>query len=221
MKLMLLLILGVLNLSLQRQCKIYDRISKSDYETTYSHDGGVYIDTYDFDGDDYIKIYVTAYNGYIEDSYIYYDGSNSEPQKNTYYDVYEYVSYDSYSYSSSYTYSYPYYYYNYYTYYYKIPKPSERYLLIAIPTYYGSSVEIGHSSGFAVWIIVVIVIVVIAIAVGIIIYFIIRKKAKSYVAPVPNPGYYPPVNAYATNPSPYTPPPAFVPSYPPAAPNYY
>ena len=78
MKLMLLLILGVLNLSLQKQCKIYDRISKSDYETTYSHDGGVYIDTYDFDGDDYIKIYVTVYNDYFKDFIIYYDGLGTQ-----------------------------------------------------------------------------------------------------------------------------------------------
>ena len=218
---MLLLILGVLNLSLQRQCQIYDRLFKSDYETTSSHNGGVYIDTHDFDGDDYIKIYVTVYDGYFIDTDLYYDGMNSQPEKNEFYNVYSYVYRDSYSHSGSYTYDYSHYYYSYFTYYYEIPKPNGRYLLIAIPDYYGTSVEIGHSSGFPVWAIVLIIIVVIAIAVGIIIYFIIRRRARSYVAPVPNPGYYPPVNAYATNPSPYTPPPAAVPSYPPAVPNYY
>jgi len=228
MKLIFLLILGFLKLSLEdKQCEIFDYISKSRYTTSYNNGRGVYIDTSEFDGDDDIGIYVTVYDGYFKEFNIYYGSTSSKPQMGITPILSYYESSYSSSYSGYYTYDYYYTYYYHYTSYYKIPKPSERYLLIAIPDFIGSYVEIGHSTGFPVWaiaVIVVVVIIIIIAAVVIIIYYIRRRAriANTYVAPASNPGYYPPMNAYANNPSPaYTPPPAVVPSYPPAVPNYY
>ena len=96
-------------------------------------------------------------------------------------------------------------------------------MLIAIPEYNGSYVEIGYSSGFRICaIVVIVVVVIIIIAVGIILFYIRRRARNTYIPPASNPEYFPPMNAYANNPSPaYTSPPTVVPSYPPAVPNYY
>ena len=221
MKLIFLFFLGFLNLSLEKQCEIYNYISKTSYVTSYSNGRGVYIDTYDFDGDDYIGIYVTVYNGYFQEYGIYYDDDNTSPTKGTTLDLNKYESSYASSYSNSYYSSYYHHYiYDSYTSYFKISKPSNRYLIIAIPDFYGSSVEIGYSNGFPVWAIVLIVIVVVIIIVGVIIgiIFYIRRKARNaYISPPVNPGYYPPTGAYANTSPGYIAPPA----YPPAAPTYY
>ena len=221
MKLIFVLILCFLNLSLEKQCQIINYISESKYETSYSNGKGVYIDTYDFDGDDYIGIYVTVYNGYFQEYGVYYESDDTYPTIGTSLDVNKYESSYASSYSSSY-YSYYYYHniYDYYTSYFKIAKPSERYLLIAIPEFYGSYVEIGYSNGFSVWAIVLIVILVVIIIVGVIIgiiFFIRRKARNAYIPPPANPGYYPPTNAYANTAPGFIAPPA----YPPVAPTYY
>ena len=168
MKLIFLLILAFLKYSIEAtQWERVGYISKSQSYTlrTNSASSCVYLDTNEFSSDiSYIEIYVTTYNGRFTTQYMYYEYSNSLVSSivlsnNKYYD---YSSYSSY-YND---------YYDDFTYYFKIPKRNYRYLYLSIlPTYYwgwNSRVEIGVSSGLAVWIIAVIVVAAIIIIGGII-----------------------------------------------------
>ena len=188
MKLIFLLILAFLKYSIEAtQWTRVGYISKSHSYTskTNSASSCVYLDTNEFSSDiSYIEIYVTTYNGRFTTQYMYYEYSNSLVSsivlsKNKYYD---YSSYSSY-YND---------YYDDFTYYFKIPKRNYRYLYLSIlPTYYwgwNSRVEIGVSSGLAVWIIAVIVVGAIIIIGGIITTIICcRRRRYSYIAPVSGP----------------------------------
>ena len=177
MKLIFLLILAFLKYSIEAtQWERVGYISKSQSYTlrTNSASSCVYLDTNEFSSDiSYIEIYVTTYNGRFTTQYMYYEYSNSLVSSivlsnNKYYD---YSSYSSY-YND---------YYDDFTYYFKIPKRNYRYLYLSIlPTYYwgwNSRVEIGVSSGLAVWIIAVIVVAAIII-IGVIIATIICCRRR-------------------------------------------
>ena len=188
MKLIFLLILAFLKYSIEAtQWERVGYISKSQSYTlrTNSASSCVYLDTNEFSSDiSYIEIYVTTYNGRFTTQYMYYEYSNSLVSSivlsNPKY--YDYSSYSSYDYG----------YYDDFTYYFKIPKRNYRYLYLSIlPTYYwgwNSRVEIGVSSGLAVWIIAVIVVAAIIIIGGIITTIICcRRRRYSYIAPVSGP----------------------------------
>ena len=188
MKLIFLLILAFLKYSIEAtQWTRVGYISKSHSYTskTNSASSCVYLDTNEFSSDiNYIEIYVTTYNGRFTTQYMYYEYSNSLVSSivlsNPKY--YDYSSYSSY-YND---------YYDDFTYYFKIPKRNYRYLYLSIlPTYYwgwNSRVEIGVSSGLAVWIIAVIVVAAIIIIGGIITTIICcRRRRYSYIAPVSGP----------------------------------
>ena len=186
MKLIFLLILAFLKYSIEAtQWERVGYISKSHSYTskTNSPSSCVYLDTNEFSPDiSYIEIYVTTYNGRFTTQDMYYEYSNSlvssivlsTPKH------YDYSSYSSYDYG----------YYDDFTYYFKIPKRNHRYLYLSIlPTDgWNSRVEIGVSSGLAVWIIAVIVVAAIIIIGGIITTIICcRRRRYSYIAPVSGP----------------------------------
>ena len=188
MKLIFLLILAFLKYSIEAtQWERVGYISKSQSYTlrTNSASSCVYLDTNEFSSDiSYIEIYVTTYNGRFTTQDMYYEYSDSVVST---IDLSSYKRYDYSSYSSYYND-----YYDDFTYYFKIPKRNYRYLYLSIlRTYYwgwNSRVEIGVSSGLAVWIIAVIVVAAIIIIGGIITTIICcRRRRYSYIAPVSGP----------------------------------
>ena len=214
MKLIFLLILPILNCeTVYTICKIYASISKTSYKTIYpdytssSNSICVYLDTNEFNSDDkYIEIYTTVYNGRFIRSDIYYDSTNIQPYYNQELSLTKKTGYDYSSYSSSNSYTYnSYHFYEDFTYYFKILKPNNRYLILHVPNsenYFwrsGYRVEIGVSSGLAVWIIIIIVVAAIIIISGIITTIICcRRRRYSYIAPVSGPiaPYSPLVSPY-------------------------
>ena len=188
MKLIFLLILAFLKYSIEAtQWTRVGYISKSHSYTSrtnsYSLSSCVYLEPNEFSPDiSYIEIYVTTYNGRFITQDMYYEYSDSLVST---IDLSSYKRYDYSSYSSYYNG-----YYDDFTYYFKIPKRNHRYLYLSIlPTDgWNSRVEIGVSSGLAVWIIAVIVVAAIIIIGGIITTIICcRRRRYSYIAPVSGP----------------------------------
>ena len=182
----------------ERTCTVYGSISKSNYLTIKPDNKYycVYLDTNDFDSNTKeIEIYATVYNGRFTETLMYYGYTNNlvSPNKYAVLDTYKYNDYSSYSSSDYYSYN-GYRYYEDYTYYFKIPKNYGRYLYISVPesiNYVGGGykVEIGVSSGLAVWVIIVIIIAAIAVIAGIIVTIICcrRRRYGGYIAPVSGP----------------------------------
>ena len=199
MKLIFLLILAILSYSIEeRTCTVYGSISKSNYLTIKPDNKYycVYLDTNDFDSNTKeIEIYATVYNGRFTETFMYYGFTNNIVSSDKYavLNTFKYNDYSSYSSSDYYSYN-GYRYYDDYTYYFKIPKNYGRYLYISVPdsiNYVGGGykVEIGVSSGLAVWVIIVIIIAAIAVIAGIIVTIICcrRRRYGGYIAPVSGP----------------------------------
>ena len=186
MKLIFLLILAFLKYSIEAtQWERVGYITKTKSFTlrTYSLSSCVYLEPNEFSPDiSYIEIYVTTYNGRFITQDMYYEYSDSLVSTIVLnnYERYDYSSYSSYHND----------YYDDFTYYFKIPKRNHRYLYLSILPSDGwnSRVEIGVSSGLAVWIIAVIVVAAIIIIGGIITTIICcRRRRYSYIAPVSGP----------------------------------
>ena len=199
MKLTFLLILAILSYSIEdRTCTAYSSISKSKYLTITPGNryDCVYLDTIDFNSDTKeIEIYATVYNWRFTENFIYYGFTNNLVSSDKYPVLYttKFNDYSSYSSSNSYYYN-NYRYYDDFTYYFKIPKQTERYLYLSVPystTYlnWGYKVEIGVSSGLAIWAIILIIIAAIAVIAGIIVTIICcrRRRYGGYIAPVSGP----------------------------------
>ena len=210
MKLMLLLILGLFNLYEGKNCNIEGQLHKNGkfsikYEySTYS--SCVYLDTSEFSDDKEIELQVTIYDAYFWESDMYYDEFDGIVTSSGV-DVKKYQPRYSSS-SASYT---SIIYYDEISYYYKIPKPSKKYLYVALPRYIGysySNIEI-KVSGINIGLIVGIVVGV-AVVAGVVIFLVIFFRRRRFVSN-PNSGYVPQTNVY-------TPPTTAYAGYPPTQP---
>ena len=216
MKLIFLLIIGLLQLTEERNCSLLGKLTKKNSLTTRINNYCVYIDTYDFEKETEFEIKATVYKGYFVEEKMCYVGNNSIPsvlntESCTRYCGMNYPGFDEDIDDSYYQHNYN----SRFSYYFKIPKPRERYLFVSIPNYaieYDSKVKIEFGSLSEVWVITIIVIVSIfsSIIISVIIYAICTSKRKRKDPPS-GPLYYPSNNSNINNPPAYTPPPELIP----------
>jgi len=162
MKLIFFLILILLNLSEGKDYKVLGRLSKKENQETSKNYYCVYIDTSEFEKDDKISIKITVYSGSFDDSTLYYGYSDTEPIVEEYAKADRQKSPDSHDCQEQEAWGFTIYYY-YYTNLYKVPKSSERYLIVGIPEFSGHLkyyVELEISKWiFPIWLKVILVLV--------------------------------------------------------------
>ena len=136
MKLIFFLIVGLLNLSEGNDYKVLGRLSKKENQETSKNDYCVYIDTSEFEKDDTISIKIAVYRGKFDDSTLYYEYTDTEPIAEEYAKADRQKSPDSHDFEGQELWGFTIYY-NYYANLYKVPKSTERYLIVGIPQFSG------------------------------------------------------------------------------------